>query len=274
MNCVACVGAAISERPERTAQGYRRFRCRDCGKQFNERTGGSLNRTQYPSDVIALVVFWRLRYKLSLRDLPEMFLLRGIEFTYEAVRDWEAKLTPLLIDNLRRRRGGGSRVRHSWYVDETYIKVSGRWCYLYRAVDRTGALVDVMLSETRDMAAAEKFFRSAKAVTGVTPARVTTDGHDSYPRAIRTELDEGVKHRTNQYLNNRIEQDHRGIKGRYGPMRGFKSHQSASRFCRCFDELRNHLQARSRRSRNLPTNARRHRFLTRGIVALRILEAA
>jgi putative transposase len=111
-------------------------------------------------------------------------------------------------------------------------------------------------------------------VTGVTPARVTTDGHDSYPRAIRTELDAGVKHRTNQYLNNRIEQDHRGIKGRYGPMRGFKNHASASRFCRCFDELRNHLQARSRRSRNLPTNARRHRFLTRGIVALRILEAA
>ncbi len=117
MECVACGGAAISERPERTAQGYRRFRCRDCGKQFNERTGGSLNRTQYPSDVIALVVFWRLRYKLSLRDLPEMFLLRGIEFTYEAVRDWEAKLTPLLIDNLRRRRGGGSQVRRSWYVN-------------------------------------------------------------------------------------------------------------------------------------------------------------
>src|SRR5277367_3817698 len=84
----------------------------------------------------------------------------------------------------------------------------------------------------------------------------------------------GIKHRTNQYLNNRIEQDHRGIKGRYGPMRGFKSHESPSRFCRCFDELRNHLQARSRRSRNLPTNARRHRFVTRGIIALRIMEAA
>jgi transposase-like protein len=131
MECAACGGAAIAERPERTARGYRRFRCRDCGKQFNERTGGCLNRTQYPSDVIALVVFWRLRYKLSLRDLPEMFLLRVIEFTYEAVRDWEAKLTPSLIDNLRRRRGGGSRVRRSWYVDETYIKVNGRWCYLY-----------------------------------------------------------------------------------------------------------------------------------------------
>jgi putative transposase len=70
MECVACRGTAISERPEGTAQGYRRFRCRDCGKQFNERTGGPLNRAQYPSDVIALVVFWRQCYKLSVRDLP------------------------------------------------------------------------------------------------------------------------------------------------------------------------------------------------------------
>src|SRR5271154_7575378 len=186
MKCVTCGGAAISERPERTAQGYRRFRCRDCGKQFNERTGGLLNRTQYPSDVIALVIFWRLRYKLSLRDLPEMFLIRGIEFSYEAVRDWEAKLTPTLIDNLRRRRTG--RIGKSWYVDETYIKVNGRWCYLYRAIDRSGALVDVRLSEKRDMAAAKAVFRSAIAVTGVTPAQVTTDGHDSYPRAIRSQL--------------------------------------------------------------------------------------
>ena len=59
------------------ARGYRRFRCGACGKQFNERSGGLLNRAQYPSDVIALVVLWRLRYKLSLRDLAEMFLLRG-----------------------------------------------------------------------------------------------------------------------------------------------------------------------------------------------------
>jgi putative transposase len=77
------------------------------------------------------------------------------------------------------------------------------------------------------MEAAKAFFRLAKAVTGLIPTRVTTDGH---PRAIRTELNNGVKHRTNQYLNNRIEQDHRGVKGRYGPMRGFKSSQSAARF--------------------------------------------
>ena len=155
-----------------------------------------------------------------------------------------------------------------------YIKVQGRWCYLYRAIDRHGALVDVRLSETRDMAAAKAFFRSAKVVTGVIPPRVTTDGHDSYPRAIRSEPDNGVKHRTNRYLNNRIEQDHCGIKGRYGPMRGFKSPRSAARFCRGYDELRNHPHPRSRRSRNIPTNSRRHRFLTRAIIALRILEAA
>jgi transposase-like protein len=143
------------------------------------------------------VVLWRLRYKLSLRDLAEMFLIRGIEFSYEAVRDWEAKLTPALAENLRRRRRRG-KVGRSWYVDETYVKVQGRWCYLYRAIDTSGALVDVRLSETRDMAAARAFFRSAKLVTGITPARVTTDGHDSYPRAIRTELGEAVRHRANR----------------------------------------------------------------------------
>jgi transposase-like protein len=160
---------------------------------------------QYPSDVVALVVLWRLRYKLSLRDLAEMFLI-----------------TPALAENLRRRRRRG-KVGRSWYVDETYVKIQGRWCYLYRAIDTSGALVDVRLSETRDMAAARAFFRSAKTVTGITPARVTTDGHDSYPKAIRTELGEEVRHRTNCYLNNRIEQDHRGIKGRYQPMQILES---------------------------------------------------
>src|SRR3954467_14603699 len=80
MRCLQCGSEAVTERPERTAQGYRRFRCRACGKQFNERSGTLLNRTQYPSDVIALVVLWRLRDKLSLRDLPEMFAVRGIVF--------------------------------------------------------------------------------------------------------------------------------------------------------------------------------------------------
>ena len=88
MRCPSCRSTAIRERPERTAQGYR------CGKQFNERSASVLNKAQYPSDIIALVVLWRLRYKLSLRDLAEIFLIRGFVFTYEAVREWEAKLTP------------------------------------------------------------------------------------------------------------------------------------------------------------------------------------
>jgi putative transposase len=98
MRCFNCGSSAVTERAERTAQGYRRFRCRQCGRQFNERSAGLLNRTQYPSDVIGLVVLWRLRYKLSLRDLAEMFLVRGIVFSYEAVRDWEAKLIPALAE--------------------------------------------------------------------------------------------------------------------------------------------------------------------------------
>src|SRR4051812_22713415 len=98
-----------------------------------------------------------------------MFALRGIVFSYEAVRDWEAKLTPALAEELRRRRRG--KVGRSWYVDETDLKVHGRWCYLYRAIDRNGTLVDVLFSEHRDMAAARAFFRSAKAVTGITPDR-------------------------------------------------------------------------------------------------------
>ena len=237
-----------------------------------------MNRTQYPSDVIALVVLWRFRYKLSLCDLPEMFLIRGIVFSHDRaakqidVRDWESKLTPALAENLRRRRRG--KAGRSWYVDETYIKVHGKWCYLYRAIDRSGALVDVMFSEHRDMEAAKAFFESAKMAPGVIPDRVTTDGHDSYPRAIRTALGAGVRHRDSQYLNNRLEQDHRGVKGRCGPMRGFQSPRSAGEFCRAYDELRNFLRSRSRTNQQVSAEYRRLHFLRRTATVLSVLEAA
>ncbi len=137
MECVACGSAATSERRERTVRGYRRFRCWDCGRQFNERSDGVLNRTCLLSDVIALVVFFGLRYRLTLRDLSEMLALRGIEVSHEAVRDWETKLLPVMGDVPRkRRRGTRCRSSASWYVDETYLKVRGRWTYLYRAINQ------------------------------------------------------------------------------------------------------------------------------------------
>jgi putative transposase len=87
MDCPHCDSSATTERSDVTTRGYRRFRCRGCGRSFNERTGSLFNRLHYPPDVICLVVLWRIRYKLSLRDLAEMFLDRGVIFTHEAVRE-------------------------------------------------------------------------------------------------------------------------------------------------------------------------------------------
>jgi transposase-like protein len=224
------------------------------------------------SSMLARLVLWRLRYKLALRDLPEMFLVRGIVFSHEGVRDWETKLTPALAENLRHRRRG--KAGRSWYTDETYIKVHGRWRYLYRAIDRSGGLVDVMFSEYRDMAAAKAFFESAKMVTGITPAQVTTDGHNSYPRAIRMVLGSEIRHRDSQYPNNRLEQDHRGVKGRYGPMRGFKCPRSADTFCRAYDELRNILRSRSQTNQQVSAGYRRFHLLRRTATILDVLQAA
>jgi putative transposase len=246
MECPYCHSSTTTERPEVTARGYRRFRCRACERSFNERTGSIFNRVQYPPDVVCLVVLWRIRYKLSLRDLAEMFLERGVIVSHEAVREWETKLTPVLSETLRKQRRG--KVGRSWYCDETYLKVKGRGVYLYRAIDRDGNLVDVWLSERQDQAAAEAFFRSARTVTGKVPDRVTTDGHSSYPGAIKAELGEAVTHRTNRYLNNHLEQDHRGVKQRTRPMGGFKCFESAARFCRVYDEVRNFFRVRLQRN--------------------------
>ena len=131
-----------------------------------------------------------------------------------------------------------------------------------------------MFSEHRDMAAAQAFFRSAQAVTGLTPDRVTTDGHDSYPRATRTTLGKRVRHRCSRYLNNRLEQDHRGIKGRYRSMRGFKCPRSAARFCRAYDELRNFPRPCSRPHQHVPADRQRLLHLRRTVTALAIMEAA
>jgi putative transposase len=195
--CPHCAASATTEQPRRTALGYRTFRCRTCRRMFNERTGTPYNHLQYPTDLVLLVVLWRLRYKLSLRDLAEMFLERGFTFTHEAVREWEARFAPLLTARLRAKRRGQGGAK--WHADETYVMGNGTWCYLYRAIDREGNHVKALLSEQRDMAAARRFFAQALDLVGQAPAQVTTDGHDAYPCASRKTLEPEVHHRTSRY---------------------------------------------------------------------------
>ena len=261
-----------AELPRRTALGYRAFRCPRCRRIFNERTGTPFDRVQLPTDIVLLVVLWRSRHKLRLRDLAEMFPERGVVFTHETVRDWEARCAPLLAAQLRAERRGTAG--HKWHADETYVEVNGRWCYLYRAIDREGNPVAARLSPTRHMGAAQRFFRQALALAGDTPEQVTTDGHDAYPRASRETLGSGVTHRCSRYKTKRIERDHRAIKPRYSPMRGFGACASAARFCPACEEQRHHFRAVTRRGERVSLARRRDRFRERRAAVLTEVAAA
>lgn len=120
--------------------------------------------------------------------------------------------------------------------------------------------MDCRLSQKRDMDAAQCFFKQALQTVGHAPERVTTDGHDSYPRAIRETLGNAVIHRCNPSLNNRLEQDHRGIKQRYYPMRGFGNVESAARFCRAFEELCQFFRFRTTMNQSVPLAQQRSLF--------------
>ncbi len=219
MSCPHCLSTSTSKRKHRTSLGYRTFFCPGCGRRFNERTGSPFNDLQFPTDIVLLAVLWRLRYKLSFRDVAELLLQRGFEISHETIRAWEFRFAPMVSENLRSERRGRAGV--SWYLDETYIKVGGRWRYLYRTIDRDGNLLDSMLSEHRDKHAARRFLRRLLHSAGQKPLRMTTDRHPAYTKAIRWIIGRKVTHRHNQYLNNRMEQDHRHIKRSYYPMPGF-----------------------------------------------------
>ena len=261
MDCPHCHSAQTIRLPRTTGLGYAVFGCTDCGRTFNERTGTPFNYLEVPTDIVFQVLFCRLRYKLSYRDVAELFLLRGFAFTHETVRDWEERFTPILADQLRaKRRGKAGKV---WHVDETYVKVKGRWCYLYRAIDQDGNLVDSRLAEQRDMAAAKAFFEQAQDMAGQAPDRVVTDGHTPYPRAIVEVLGSEVEHQQVGCVANPVEQDHRGIKQRYYPMLGFKAFEAAQRFCRVFEEVRQCLRPRQRMGQFVSLAQRRAHVLAR-----------
>ena len=261
MSCPHCLSASTSKRKHRTSLGDRTYFCPGCGRCFNERTGSPFNDLQFPNDIVLLAVLWRLRYKLSFRDVAELLLQRGFEISHETIRAWEFRFAPWVSENLRTKRRGTAGV--SWYLDETYIKVGGQWRYLYRAIDRDGNLLDSMLSEHRDKHAARRFLRRLLDGAGEKPLRMTTDKHPAYTKAIRWIIGRKVLHRQNQYLNNRMEQSHRPIKQRYYPMPGFRNFESASRFCSAFDELRNYLGIRSVDDEPIPASSRREIFTDR-----------
>ncbi len=171
---------------------------------------------RFPREVIAAAVRWYLRYGLSYRDVEELLAERGIEVDHVTVYRWVQTFTPEFIDAARpARHATGNR----WLVDETYVKVAGRWTYLYRAVDQHGQVIDVLLSARRDAPAARRFFARALRL-GPAPVEVTTDRAPVYPRVLDGLT--AARHVTEQHANNAIEADHGRLKARLRPMRGLK----------------------------------------------------
>jgi transposase, IS6 family len=178
---------------------------------------------RFPREVIGVAVRWYLRYGLSYRDVEELLAERGVVVDHVTVYRWVQTFTPEFIDAARpARHAAGDR----WFLDETYVKVAGRWTYLYRAVDQHGQVVDVLLSGRRDAPAARAFFSRAMTF-GSAPAEVTTDRAPVYSRVI-AELAPQARHVRERYANNSVEADHGRLKARLRPMRGLKQMCSAS----------------------------------------------
>jgi IS6 family transposase len=176
---------------------------------------------RFPREVIAVAVRWYLRYGLSYRDVEELLAERGIAVDHVTVYRWVQTFTTEFIDAARpARHSTGDR----WFVDETYVKVAGRWTYLYRAVDQHGQVIDVLACERRDGAAARAFFTRAR-TSGPSPVEVTTDRAPVYPRVL-DQFAPTARHDTEQYANNRVEADHARLKARLRPMRGLKTTRS------------------------------------------------
>ena len=195
-----------------TATGTELFK----GRHFNQQ-------------VIIQCVRWYLSYKLSSRDLVDMMGERGIELAHTTILRWVQRYVPEFEKRWSRyaRSVGGS-----WRCDETYVKVKGRWTYLYRAVDKQGRTVDFLLTAKRDVAAAKRFFQKAMNGNG-TPRVITLDAYAASHRAVRELKGEGkmpkrVRVRSSKYLNNGIEQDHRHVKQRIRPMLGLKRFDTAA----------------------------------------------
>jgi transposase-like protein len=212
---------AKSDRPHRQCCVGR---SQQAGDWFDEIVGKSsaFAGFRFPREVIAVAVRWYLRYGLSYRDVEELLAERGVTVDHATIYRWVHRFTPEFIEAARMcRHAPGDR----WSADETYVKVAGRWTYLYRAIDQHGQVIDVLLSARRDLAAARRFFILALR-SGTVPAEVTTDRAPAYPRVL-DELIPSALHIVERYANNPVEADHGRLKARLRPMRGLKRDRSA-----------------------------------------------
>ena len=198
-------------------------------------------RRRFPVEIILLCVRWYCKYGISYRDLAEMMSERGVAVDPSTIFRWVQRYAPELEKRVRRYRGHRSG---SWRVDETYVRVGGKWKYLFRAVDKHGQLIDFMLSDRRNTRAAYRFLRKAiKAMSHYPPSSITTDKLASYPRAILRLQNEGllskdVVHRTSKYLNNILEADHGALKRIVRPTRGFQIMKTAAATLTGFEIIR------------------------------------
>lgn len=184
----------------------------------------------FEQEIIVLCVRWYLRYRLSYRDLVEMMAERGVSIAHTTILRWVQRYAPEFDKRWNR---FSVQAGTSWRVDETYVRIRGQWAYLYRAVDASGKTVDFRLSPRRNVASAKAFFRKAIRSQGRSPETITLDGYAASHRAVRELQQQGrlaglTTLRSSKYLNNLIEQDHRKIKSRLGPMLGMKSFACAA----------------------------------------------
>jgi transposase-like protein len=195
---------------------------------------------QSEPEIILCAVRWYLRYSLSLRDVEDLLIERGLGADHTTVWRWVQRYAPELEQRMRRHLKPTNK---SWRVDETYIRIKGRWCYLYRALDSSGATIDFLLSALRDAGAAKRLFCSAlKNPSHPQPRVINTDMAAIYSSAIPDLKKDGTlrrrcRHRPVQYLNNILEQDHRAIKRRVNAKQGFREFQAARRTIQGYEAI-------------------------------------
>src|SRR5919197_4741087 len=180
----------------------------------------------FPPEVILMGVRWYVAYPLSTRHVEELLEERGVAVDHSTIHRWTIKDSPLLETAFHRRK---RPVWVSWRMDETYVKVEGQWCYLYRAVDKYGETIDFWLTAHRATEAALRFLKKAIRRHGV-PETITMDGSDANEAAMKSYNQEhgtAIAIRQVKYLNNIVEQDHRAVKRITRPMLGFKAFDAA-----------------------------------------------